>query len=228
MTDIDTIAEIGTALGTLFLGLATFAAVRSANQAARVSERSLLLGMRPVLTPARPEDPDQRVLFGDGRSFQVRSDTGLAEEIDGIVYLAIPVHNVGTGLAVLQRYDIVTGIPLLPAQQRLEPERHDRQARHYGPVEHFRYQQRDLYVASGDNGYWQAALRDPDDEVRADVIAAIRERAPISVDLLYGDHEGGQPTVSRFTLVPGPTGEWLPTVAFHWSVRGPDPREQDF
>jgi hypothetical protein len=39
--DWTTFAELGTALGTLVLALATFASVRSGNRAARLSERSL-------------------------------------------------------------------------------------------------------------------------------------------------------------------------------------------
>jgi hypothetical protein len=105
--DIATLAEIGTATGTLFLGAATFASVRSANRAARVAERSLLLGLRPVLVTARYEDPDAKVLFGDGRKFRVPAGTGLFELIDESVYLAIPLRNVGTGLAVLQGYDVI-------------------------------------------------------------------------------------------------------------------------
>jgi hypothetical protein len=40
MADITTIAELGTAGGTLILAVATFGSVRSANRAARVAERS--------------------------------------------------------------------------------------------------------------------------------------------------------------------------------------------
>jgi hypothetical protein len=46
MADITTIAELGTAAGTLILAVATFGSVRSANRAARVAERSLELGLR--------------------------------------------------------------------------------------------------------------------------------------------------------------------------------------
>ena len=60
-----TIASLATAGGTLVLGLATFASVRSANRAARVAERSLQFGLRPILTASRIEDPPQRVAFGD-------------------------------------------------------------------------------------------------------------------------------------------------------------------
>jgi hypothetical protein len=112
MADIATIAEIGTAAGTLFLGAATFAPTRSANRAARVAERSLLLGLRPVLTPSRPEDPDIDVLFGDGETFHIRSGYAAVERRGESIYLAIPLRNVGSGLAVLQAYDLIPTNPL--------------------------------------------------------------------------------------------------------------------
>ena len=49
MADWATISSLATAGGTLVLAMATFASVRSANQSARVAERSLLVGLRPVL-----------------------------------------------------------------------------------------------------------------------------------------------------------------------------------
>jgi len=60
-----TIAEVGTAVGTLVLAVATFLATRSANRAARIAEESLLAGLRPALVPSRPEDPDEEVVWGD-------------------------------------------------------------------------------------------------------------------------------------------------------------------
>ena len=48
--------------GTLVLAVATFSAVRSANAAARTAERSLQVGLRPLLMPARPEDPAEKVV----------------------------------------------------------------------------------------------------------------------------------------------------------------------
>ncbi len=225
MADIATLAEIGTAVGTLFLGVATFSATRSANRSARIAERSLLLGLRPVLVQARPEDPDQDIIYGDGRGVRVRSGDGLVEVEEGVVYLAIPLRNVGAGLAVLQRYDILARSPLAEADYRIRHGLHDRSERRYGPPEEFRPQQRDLYIAPGDIGYWQAALRDEDDGLRREVEALVSgERGPFSVDLLYGDHEGGQHAISRFNLVPRDDGSWSCTVVFHWTLEGADPR----
>jgi hypothetical protein len=227
MADIATIAEIGTATGTLFLGAATFASVRSANRAARVAERSLLLGLRPVLVTARFEEPETKVLFGDGRKFKVAGGTALVELIDDIAYLAIPLRNVGTGLAVLQRYDVIVGDFVQGTFQAPKPGVLDRQERHYGPIENFRDQQRDIYIAPGDSGYWHAAVRDPSESLHAELKAALAERESISIDLLYGDHEGGQHAVSRFVMLPTDDGRWLCNVVFHWTIESRDPRDRD-
>ena len=51
MADWATISALATAGGTLVLAVATFASVRSGNRAARLAERSLELGLRPLLMP---------------------------------------------------------------------------------------------------------------------------------------------------------------------------------
>ena len=43
------------------LAVATFAAVRSANQAARTAEHSLLTALRPLFVPSRIQDDVQKV-----------------------------------------------------------------------------------------------------------------------------------------------------------------------
>ena len=65
MADWVTISALATAGGTLVLAGATYASVRSANRAARVAERSLLAGLRPLLMPSRLDDPPQKVTFVD-------------------------------------------------------------------------------------------------------------------------------------------------------------------
>jgi hypothetical protein len=50
----------GTSVGTLVLAGATFASIRSANRSARIAERSLLAGQRPLLVAARRDDPPKR------------------------------------------------------------------------------------------------------------------------------------------------------------------------
>jgi hypothetical protein len=60
-----TVADLATALGTLILAVATFSAAKSANLTAKVAQRSLLAGLRPVLMASRRDDPMQKVNFGD-------------------------------------------------------------------------------------------------------------------------------------------------------------------
>jgi hypothetical protein len=46
----------------------------------------------------------------------------------------------------------------------------------------------------------------------------------LTVDLLYGDYEGGQRVISRFLMRPGREDTWLLSVTRHWNVDRPDPR----
>ena len=53
---------------------------------------------------------------------------------------------------------------------------------------------------------------------------AIAERRPMTVDLLYGDHEGGQRTISRFALLPRQEDGYISSVSRHWNIDRGDPR----
>jgi hypothetical protein len=45
------------------------------------------------------------------------------------------------------------------------------------------------------------------------------------IDVLYGDYEGGQRTISRFALLPLDDGEtWYSSVSRHWNLDRDDPR----
>lgn len=211
----------GTSVGTLVLAGATFAAVRSSSRSARIAERSLLVGMRPMLTTSRFHDPDERVQFADGRVLDVESGRALVLQQDDVIYLAIPLRNVGAGIAQLRGYhvepepaDQVARDPLGPARHRRGDSAPDRSE--------LAEQQRDLYVAAGDVGFWQAALRDPHTELYTAMNNAIRTSGRITIDLLYGDHEGGQPTITRFVLLPGQEHQWRCDVTRHWSVKPAD------
>jgi hypothetical protein len=209
-TDWVAVSGIATAFATLVLAFATFASVRSANRAARAAERSLLAGLRPLLAPSRLEDPPQKVGFMDDRWFQIPGGGGVAEVADSAVYLAIAVRNVGTGIAVLHGWHFVneayTGMTEHP------------------PLDDFRRLTRDLYVAPGEIGFWQGAFRDPEEEAFAEARATVEEPRRFGVDVLYGDHELGQRSITRFSMVPREDGRWLATVSRHWNVDRPDPR----
>jgi hypothetical protein len=177
---------LGTAAGTLILATATFASVRSANKVARVAERSFEFGLRPILAPSRLQDPKQRIMFVDRHWMSVDGGHAGVELADGVVYLAMPVRNVGNGIAVIESWLPFAG-QLTVGDVGIE-------------VEHFRPQTRSLWIPPGDVGFWQAALRDETEEIFGVISEAIGEGA-VTVELLYRDHEGGQRTVTRFSFI---------------------------
>jgi hypothetical protein len=207
-----TISALATAFGTLVLAAATFASVRSANRAARVAELSLLAGLRPLLLPSRVQDDPQKIGFADEHWVHAPGGGGVAEVANDIVYMAMSLRNVGSGIAVLDGWHLEPGRQLSTAS----PD--------HAPLDSFHRLTRDLYIAAGDVGFWQGALRDPGtDEARA-IRAAIEARDALTVELLYGDHEGGQRVVTRFALMPRADDGWLVAAGRHWNIDRPDPR----
>jgi len=212
-----------TGAGTLVLAGATFAAVRASSRSARVAERTLLVGLRPVLTTARAADLAEEVQFADGRVFEVGGGRALVQQDNGVTYLAIPLRNVGAGIAQLRGYRLDPEVAQVVAEDPLGPARHRRGDTAPDPST-FAEQQRDLYVASGDAGFWQSALRDPATDLYRAMTDAIRTNGRITIDLLYGDHEGGQPTITRFVLLPSEQHRWRCDVTRHWSLKSMDSR----
>jgi hypothetical protein len=212
MADWVTISSLATAGGTLVLAVATFSSVKSANRSARTAERALLAGQRPVLIPSRDEDPAERIRFGDGQFLVVPGHGAAVELVNGNVYLAIALRNGGTGLGVIHGWRA----SVMERTDSVRPE-----------LSEFHRQSRDLYIPAGETGFWQGAIRDrgdPDyDALRVAADHAARRR--VMVDLLYGDHEGGQRTIARFSIsdwqdVEGERAE----VLRYWNLDRDDPR----
>jgi hypothetical protein len=210
MADWVTISALATAGGTLVLAGATFASVRSANRAARAAERSMLAGLRPLLMPSRLEDPPQKVGYADGKWLHAPGGGAAAEATDEAVYLAIAVRNAGSGIAVLH------GWSFYPEQQH-----GDAPHRRLGE---FNRLTRDIYVPASDVGFWQGTFRDPASPAFAEARSAIEAREAVTVDILYGDHEGGQRVVTRFGLMPRDDGGWIAAASRHWHIDRADPR----
>jgi hypothetical protein len=213
-TDWATIASFATALGTLVLALATFAAIRSSNRSARIAERSFEVNLRPVLVSSRLEDPVQKIRWVDDHWAQLAGSQGSVELVDGSIYLAISLRNVGPGLAVIFGWAALVGYRPSAEYPHADPE-------------NFRTQTRDLYIAPGDIGFWQAALRESDDPDYPGLSKCVENAEPFTIELLYGDHEGGQRTITRFGMIPRHTDDetkWFPSVARHWNLDRPDPR----
>jgi hypothetical protein len=203
-------SSIATAAATFVLAIATFAAVRSGSRTARIAERSLLASLRPVLAPSRMDDAAVKVGFQDDKWFLVPGGGAIAETTDEAIYLAIAVRNVGSGIAVLHGWCFHADV---------EIGRTD-----HPPLEEFRPLTRDLYIAPGEVGFWQGAFRDPSDPQFANAHRAIDEPRRVMVDVLYGDHELGQRSITRFAITPRGEGKWIAGVSRHWNVDRPDPR----
>jgi hypothetical protein len=215
VTDWNVVASLATAGGTLVLGIATFASVRSANRAARTAERSLLEGLRPLLVTSRMQDPPEKIGFVDQHWVRVAGGHGSIEATDTAIYLTIALRNVGRGMAVLHGWYATPGAS--PSNARPD----------HAPVSDFRRLTRDLYVPPNDLGFWQGALRDPTEPDFEELCATAKAGEPITIELLYGDQAGGQRAISRFSLFPHETdGQqvWLAAVSRHWHLDREAPR----
>jgi hypothetical protein len=208
MADWSTISALGTAVGTLALAAATFVSVRSSNRSARLAERSLLVGIRPLLLSSRMEDPPEKVAFQDEHWIRVPGGHGYAEAETEVIYLAIALRNVGQGLAVLDSWAVRT------FDEALDRPR----------LSNFRRLTRDLYIAPTDRGFWQGTFRDPSEPEFAVVTKFISGRESFIVDLLYGDGEGGQRMVTRFAMRPARDQGWIASVVRHWNLDRAAPR----
>ncbi|MGH9078785.1 MAG: hypothetical protein ACRDYE_01665 [Acidimicrobiales bacterium] len=200
------ISALATAAGTLVLAVATFASVRSANHAARVAERSFRIALRPILAPSRLEDPDQRIMYADRHWVSIGGGQAAVESADGVVYLAMQVRNVGNGVAMIAGWQ--------PYGERLLS------TDAWPAIGTFRPQGRSLWIPPGDVAFWQGALRDEATDLQRSIAGAVAE-GELGIDLLYRDHEGKQPTISRFTLVRDEDGvRWWVTLGSHHAPSG--------
>jgi hypothetical protein len=210
MADWTTIASFATAVGTLVLAVATFSAVRSANRSARIAEEGLMTSLRPLLVPTFPEDPVQKLLWRDLHRARLGGGGAVFEHEDGVIYLAAGLRNAGSGIGLLHGW-----YPY--AERYLEDD-------HVEPEE-FRRLTIDLYIPAGGVGYFEAAVREVEDPMMAPLLDAMGRRRPFTLDLLYGDQQGHQRTISRFTILPGDDGDvWYCRSARHWQLNTPAPR----
>ena len=120
------------------------------------------------------------------------------------------LRNVGAGIAVLHGWSLYT-VADAPDDPRLHLDRFTRLTR-------------DLYIAPGDAGFWQGTFRDPSADAFAYARDALQSGERVNVDVLYGDQEGLQRMITRFSLLPRDESAWAATIARHWSVDGADPR----
>jgi hypothetical protein len=209
VADWTTISALATAGGTLVLAAATFTSVKSANRAARVAERSLMAGLRPLLVPSRLDDPEQKVGFQDDVWLKVPGGQAQTQVTGEAIYMAMSLRNVATGIAVLHGWKFYS----------------ERNFRNEHPEpEQFTRLTRDIYVPAGDIGFWQGSFRDPAAPEFAEAASVISARQPFSVDILYGDQEGGQRVITRIGFMPRAETGWITAAGRHWNVDRDDPR----
>ncbi len=91
----------------------------------------------------------------------------MVEVVDGVVYLAMLVRNVGNGMAIIECLGA-----LRRAEEADDP---------WGAIEDFRPQTRALWIAPNDVAFWQGALRDEADQLQQSVAAGVAEGASRSI-----------------------------------------------
>lgn len=188
--------------------------MRSANRAARTAERALLEGLRPLLVASRLQDPPEKISFVDLHWVRVDGGHGSVEVTDDVICMAIALGNVGRGMVVLHGWFATRG-----ATSDTRPD--------HAPVADFRRLTRDLYVPPGDLGFWQGALRDPTEAAFQELRTAPSAGESVTIELLYGDQEGGQRAISRFALLPHEVDGrqvWITAVSRHWHLDRAAPR----
>jgi hypothetical protein len=161
---------------------------------------------------SRLQDDPQKVMFVDGKWVQVPGGRASVLAEEGVIYLTMSVRNVGRGIGV------VHGWHYYPEWGPAVPD---------PVVGDFHRQHRDLYVPAGDIGFWQAAFRDEADPQYDEACKAVTSRSHMTVDILYGDADGGQRVVTRFGIQPRGDDGWLISVNRHWNIDRPDPRDAD-
>ena len=209
MADWTTIASFATAGGTLVLAVATFSAVRSSNRSARIAEEGLLMSLRPLLVPSLASDAEQKLIWIDLHHARLGGGQAVFEAENDVLYLALSLRNAGTGIALLHGWH--------PIPDRTVDTEHP-------DTDDFRRLTIDLYIPSGGAGYFEGAVREEDDPLREGLMSALTDRRPITIDLLYGDQQGRQRNISRFTVMPTDSGGWFCRAIFHWNLNSPAPR----
>jgi len=163
------------------------------------------------LIPSREDDPVERVRFGDDVVLEVSGHGGAIKCKNENVYMAIALRNAGSGLAVIHGWIAAVG-----GRQTDVPE-----------LDEFRPQQRDLYVPAGETGFWQGAIRQTNDPSYESLSAAAKNHDRVAIDILYGDHEGGQRAIARFAVSDWPNVEGERTdLIMVWNIDRDDPRER--
>lgn len=152
----------------------------------------------------------EKIHFADGKWVDVVGGGGVAEVTDDAIYFAIALRNLGNGIGVLHGWRLFVG--------QLGD---DEISRDPGD---FRRLRRDIYIPGGYLGFWQGAFREPSSAEFIEAKASIEAREPLTIDVLYGDLEGGQRMVTRFLMLPVDGDGWSAEASRHTSLDRDEPR----
>jgi hypothetical protein len=205
------ISSLATAGGTLALAVTTYLSTRSANQAARTAERSLLAGQRPLIVESLDSDPIQRVNFHDQPGIVTPGGGAAVQVFEDRIYVVLSLRNVGPGIGVL------FGGRLYPGRRRIRSEIE---------LESFTMLTRDIYIPPGRLGFWQIAYRNTENAEYDAMLDAV-EQGEFMADVLYGDYDGGQRVVTRYGVLRNDEGEWRLSTFRHAQIDRDEPRLHD-
>ena len=192
---------IGTAAGTLGLAIATFASRCAPATVGPTGRTSSQIGIRPVLATSRLEDAPIKIMYGDQHWVKIEGGAPLRGHRPG--------HLLGHGLAQCR--------PASPSSTAGASTPSFRPLL-IGPTT--------LTGSSPRLGTCTSRPTTPGSGrercgTRTTPIEAARQdrsRPAGTLDLLYGDHEGGQRAISRFSLVARADNQWLASVVRHWNL----------
>ena len=147
--------------------------------------------------------------FSEGRYLAAPGGAGVADASDEAVLFAAALRNVGAGIAVLHGWHFYPEI--------------ERTAEHL-PIEEYTRLTRDIFIAPGEVGFWQGTFRDASAPAFTEARQIVETNGGWTVEVLYGDAEGGQRMISRYAMLPREDGGWLASAGRHWYVDRDGPR----
>ena len=180
------------------LAVATFCSVRSANRSARVAELSLLAGSAAGADPLAGGRPARAGAFRRRQTLDVPGHGGGGRGRRRRVYLAIALRNGGSGLAVIHGWQAAAAASR--PRSASTADRASASLEEFPPpaARSVHPRRRHRLLAGG-------AARSARSRVRPRCATRSRGGERVRIDLLYGDHEGGQRTIVRSVRRRGPT-----------------------
>ena len=154
-----------------------------------------------------------KITFADDHAFHIDGGRAAAEVEGDAIFMALPLHNVGPGLAILHSWHVTASRDI--SDQSFED------------VSTYRRLSRDSHrpAAMSVSGRAPSATGPIPTSSRRGPPSKPANPSPSTC--LYSDSDGGQRTVTRFRLGHAPdaaANEWYPRVGRHLYLDRPSPR----